>query len=141
MYVGAYDAPVSDLSSYRLRLEELALLGFRSVGLAIDWEKQPRNLAAEEKRAIAALIEEYGLELRLHPDLGKLHNRAKGDNRPVPQIRRVRNKANPHHRPRLQDSRRPTSTIVSGDYQQSRSNCRRYCLITRENSLLRNKKQ
>ena len=79
MYVGAYDAPVSDLSSYRLRLEELALLGFRSVGLAIDWEKQPRDLAAEEKRAIAALIEDYGLELRLHPDLGKLHNRAKGE--------------------------------------------------------------
>ena len=47
MYVGAYDAPVRDLASYRLRLEELALLGFRSVGLAIDWEEHPRDLSGK----------------------------------------------------------------------------------------------
>ena len=56
MYVGAYDAPVRDLASYRLRLEELALLGFRSVGLAIDWEEHPRDLSGEEQRALAGVI-------------------------------------------------------------------------------------
>ena len=77
MYVGAYDAPVRDLGTYRLRLEELALLGFCSVGLAIDWEQHPRDLSGEEQRSLAGVIGEHGLELRLHPDLGKLHQLAR----------------------------------------------------------------
>ena len=75
MYVGAYDAPVEDLQSYALRLEELALLGFSSVGLAINWDEHPRDLAAGEQQAIVSLVKKHGLELRLHPDLGKLHRR------------------------------------------------------------------
>ena len=80
MYVGAYDAPVRDLQSYQLRLEELALLGFRSVGLAIDWDEPPCDLPAEEQEAIGALVRDHELELRLHPDLGKLHQLAGQEN-------------------------------------------------------------
>ncbi len=76
MYVGAYDAPVRDLQSYALRLEELALLGFSSVGLAVDWDEHPRDLGAGQRQTIADLVKRHGLELRLHPDLGKLHRRA-----------------------------------------------------------------
>ncbi|NKB69203.1 MAG: TIM barrel protein [Candidatus Latescibacteria bacterium] len=80
MYVGSYDAPIQDLSSYRLRLEELALLGFRSVGLAIDWDDHPRDLPGDERRALADLVARHPLELRLHPDLGKLANQAQRHN-------------------------------------------------------------
>ena len=93
MYVGAYDAPVRDLASYRLRLEELALLGFRSVGLAIDWEEHPRDLSGEEQRALAGVIGEHGLELRLHPDLGKLRQLAR--RRDIDFLACVRSEAEP----------------------------------------------
>jgi len=77
MYVGSYDAPVRDLRSYRLRLEELAYLGFRSVGLAISWEEHPRHLPADERQAIAELAVERDLEIRFHPDLARVHQLAR----------------------------------------------------------------
>ena len=69
MYIGCYDASVKDLGNYRLRLEELARLGFRSVGLAINWEEHPANLGEDEKAGIDDLVKTYSLEVRLHPDL------------------------------------------------------------------------
>ena len=80
MYVGSYDAPVRDLKSYRLRLEELALLGFRSVGLAINWDEHPRDLSAEEKRGIAEIVERCDLEIRFHPDLANVQRIAREEN-------------------------------------------------------------
>ena len=77
MYVGSYDAPVRDLCSYRLRLEELALLGFRSVGLAISWEEHPRELPPDERQAIAELAAEHDLEIRFHPDLARVDQLAR----------------------------------------------------------------
>jgi len=76
MYVGSYDAPVQDLKSYRLRLEELIHLGFRSVGLAIGWDEHPRDLPEEEKSAVEDLIREHDLEIRFHPDLANVHRLA-----------------------------------------------------------------
>ena len=80
MYTGSYDTPVRDLKTYRLRLEELARLGFRSVGLAIDWDEHPRDLPEEEKVAIDELVKAGGLEIRLHPDLAQVHRRAQEEN-------------------------------------------------------------
>ena len=80
MYVGSYDAPVRDLKSYRLRLEELALLGFRNVGLAINWDEHPRDLSAEEKRGIAEIVERCDLEIRFHPDLANVQRIAREEN-------------------------------------------------------------
>jgi sugar phosphate isomerase/epimerase len=76
MYVGCYDSPVRDLGSYALRIRELALLGFRSVGLAIDLSEHPLDLAAEEHRDIKEIVGDYGLELRLHPDLADIQRMA-----------------------------------------------------------------
>ncbi len=76
MHIGCYDTPVRDLGSYRLRLEELALLGFRSVGLAINWDEHPANLGEDEKVAIDELVKTYSLEVRLHPDLSYVWQRA-----------------------------------------------------------------
>ncbi|MFC1525682.1 sugar phosphate isomerase/epimerase family protein [Candidatus Latescibacterota bacterium] len=81
MYVGSYDAPVRDLASYALRLQELVHLGFHSVGLAISWDEHPRDLSAEDRQAVADLVREHELELRFHPDLANVarasvqHNR------------------------------------------------------------------
>jgi len=80
MYVGSYDAPVRDLKSYRLRLEELALLGFRSVGLAINWDEHPRDLSGEEKNAIGEIVENNDLEIRFHPDLANVQRVAQQEN-------------------------------------------------------------
>lgn len=65
MYVGSYDAPVRDLKSYSLRVEELVHLGFRSIGLAISWDEHPRALPEEEKSAVAELVKANHLEIRL----------------------------------------------------------------------------
>ena len=80
MYVGSYDAPVRDLRSYSLRVEELVHLGFRSIGLAISWDEHPRDLPEEEKNAVGELIEANGLEIRFHPDLANVHRIARQEN-------------------------------------------------------------
>ena len=61
MYVGSYDAPVRDLKSYSLRIEELVYLGFRSIGLAISWDEHPGDLPDEEKSAVEELVKANGL--------------------------------------------------------------------------------
>ena len=79
MYIGCYDAPVRDLGNYRLRLEELACLGFRSVGLAINWAEHPADLEEDEKIAIDELVKAYSLEVRLHPDLAYVWRQAQAE--------------------------------------------------------------
>ncbi len=77
MHAGCYDAPFKELPSYRMRLEELCRLGFVSVGLAVDWDDLPSDQSSEDDAATGELLRANRAELRLHPDLGKLEQRAR----------------------------------------------------------------